>query len=253
MNKTLLAIALAIVPFSSWASVFTGNQELIKQIAIDSEVRSLNNPNAKSLIIEYDGVNAVLVSDVVQEYKSNEIAGDYKYKGKQLLIHGVIASIASDVNNQPVIHFKGEDLFNGASAKFKKPDIERIIKLKKGEALSLVCYGAGEVVSRPMFNSCEFTEDYGARVSKRINAELTRFMTEKGSGEYNEYITSVVINTYLMADKLMPETAKCWKQKSACSEELREAIASISKEKKEILKEEIAQELINKGFKIKKR
>lgn len=104
---------------------------------------------------KFDKEEALVVSpaDLVQAYKDNEVAADEKYKGKKIEITGEVKDISSNIGDQPVVHLKADKALLGVSAHgLEKSDAA---KLKKGETVTLVCKGNGEVISVPSLDDCK--------------------------------------------------------------------------------------------------
>lgn len=86
-------------------------------------------------------------------YEQNEIAADQLYKGKWLRVTGRVESIDSDLSDQPVIMLLGDGYFSNVHADGLPINIA--MTLSKGQTITVICRGAGEVVGSPMLEDCE--------------------------------------------------------------------------------------------------
>ena len=99
----------------------------------------------------------VTADELVKGYKENELAGDQKFKDKNLIVTGKIESIESGIADMPYIMLKagGDMEFNKPQAHFNKEDTAMLAKLKKGQAIKLQCIGNGEIGGMPMLKDCK--------------------------------------------------------------------------------------------------
>lgn len=102
----------------------------------------------------WDAQEAVKVTadELVATYKGNEIAGDEKYKGKKLEISGQVASIDSDLTDDPVVSLKADGALLGVRVEGLSKSAAA--KLKVGEHVTLSCKGGGEIVGVPRVDGC---------------------------------------------------------------------------------------------------
>lgn len=99
----------------------------------------------------------VTADELVKGYKENELAGDQKFKDKNLVVTGKIETIESGIADMPYIMLKagGDMEFNKPQAHFNKEDTAMLAKLKKGQAIKLQCIGNGEIGGMPMLKDCK--------------------------------------------------------------------------------------------------
>ena len=99
----------------------------------------------------------VTADELLKGYKENELAGDQKFKDKNLIVTGKIESIESGSADMPYIMLKagGDMEFMKPQAHFNKEDTPVLAKLKKGQAIKLQCVGNGEVGGMPMLKDCK--------------------------------------------------------------------------------------------------
>ena len=99
----------------------------------------------------------VTADELLKGYKENELAGDQKFKDKNLIVTGKIESIESGIADMPYIMLKagGDMEFMKPQAHFNKEDTPVLAQLKKGQAIKLQCVGNGEVGGMPMLKDCK--------------------------------------------------------------------------------------------------
>src|SRR5712692_7720842 len=60
--------------------------------------------------------------DLVQFYKNNEVDADQRFKGRTLLVSGVVDAIGKDILSAPYVTIRSSDLFRRVQATFAKSD-----------------------------------------------------------------------------------------------------------------------------------
>lgn len=93
----------------------------------------------------------VTARDMFKAYEANEIAADSQYKGKPIEISGTVESISSDFMDQPVVQLAAGE-FQAVNAQGLSKDVAGA--LAKGNQVTLLCTGAGEVVGSPILDKC---------------------------------------------------------------------------------------------------
>ncbi len=81
-----------------------------------------------------------------QEYMDNAIAADAKYKGKQLILTGVVADIDREIAGQPYITFD-IDFLENIRITFNKSEEEKVAQLSKGQTVKVVGTCQGTLLS----------------------------------------------------------------------------------------------------------
>lgn len=71
------------------------------------------------------------------EFKENEVAADTKYKGKIVVVSGVIQDIGKDVMDQAYIVLGGGGFLDGVQCTFTESQNTSIGSLTKGESVSV--------------------------------------------------------------------------------------------------------------------
>lgn len=116
----------------------------------------------------------ITANELYKEYDKNEVRADNLYKGKQLLISGKVESIASNLFDDPEVYLSVSSLFGHVSADFKKSQKDRVIALDKGQSVTLLCTGAGEILGFPLVENCEFANSSGNSISTSSRSTNTQ-------------------------------------------------------------------------------
>jgi hypothetical protein len=92
-------------------------------------------------------------SDLLNAYKSNEVAADSRYEGKRLEVTGIVKSINSSIGDTPVVNLDGDDY--GIIA-VRVYDLEKntAATLAKRQRITVNCLGGGIVMKSPVLRDC---------------------------------------------------------------------------------------------------
>lgn len=90
--------------------------------------------------------------EIAKEYKANEARADAKFKGKVIEISGTVTGIDSGITDEPIVKLESDNQFLGVS--LHDVDKETAIALNKGDKVTFICVGAGEMMGSPMLNEC---------------------------------------------------------------------------------------------------
>ncbi len=96
----------------------------------------------------------VTPAQLAKAYEENTVAADDLYKGKKLRITGKIDDIATGITDEPYLVMKGGNPFMGPQLHFEKDARSAVAKLKKGQQVTVLCTGAGDLAKTPMANDC---------------------------------------------------------------------------------------------------
>lgn len=96
---------------------------------------------------------------MIATYKANEVKGDAIYKDKRIKIVGTVDSISSGLSDKATVLLssgKKEFSFTNVHASGDSDFHNRAINLNKGDVITLVCTGDGEVIGSPFLKDCRF-------------------------------------------------------------------------------------------------
>lgn len=102
------------------------------------------NENPTTIIISSE--------NLYNEYKNNEIAADERFKGKKLLVTGIVREIGTGIGNTYYVILSSGQFSQQVMATFDDSSKNRLAKLKKGDSMDVMgmCTGMtlGSVVVR---------------------------------------------------------------------------------------------------------
>lgn len=92
--------------------------------------------------------------DLFAAYHANEVSADAKYKGKTIIVSGVVQSVDKDAFGGVVVALATSNQFMPARA--HTSDAARAGSLTKGQRVNLRCIGGGMILGAPVLNDCAF-------------------------------------------------------------------------------------------------
>jgi hypothetical protein len=94
----------------------------------------------------------VTAAEYVAAYSENEVGAEARYLGKPLEISGAVGSVTRTLGDVSVI-LQGPFLGN-ASCGIDAANVASVATLKRGDAVTLRCVGAGTSLGAPILRSC---------------------------------------------------------------------------------------------------
>ena len=80
----------------------------------------------------------IMANDLYEIYRSNELAGDNKFKGKIVTVKGTITAIGKDIIDQPYVSLQGDSIgMFGVQCFIKSSEVNRAMNLEKGQYMFL--------------------------------------------------------------------------------------------------------------------
>lgn len=136
---------------------------------------------------------------LVAEYNENEVAADSKYKGKRVIIDGVVSQVGKDITNDVYITLSaGANPLEGVQAYPIKEKADAAGELRKGQEISVVCKVDGQMIGLVVARECESESSYMGKVAKQVEADIdTIFANGKLSNPQSEELRPLVFYTYL--------------------------------------------------------
>ena len=96
-------------------------------------------------------------SELAQAYNKNTVSADSKFKGKTYEVTGVVSDIRTDIGDNAVIDMKGGvNEFTEPQFKIADKDKSKAGQVEKGQTITLICVGNGDIIKTPMSKDCEF-------------------------------------------------------------------------------------------------
>lgn len=95
----------------------------------------------------------ITAAELVAEYKANEARADAKFKGKLIELSGTVEGVDSDLMDKPVVKLAGGEMFQSVHLNDVAKDVA--VNLNKGDAVTFICTGNGEIIGSPMMRQCQ--------------------------------------------------------------------------------------------------
>lgn len=90
------------------------------------------------------------------DYKANEVAADDVYKGKSLLVSGVVHSIDKGAFGGLVVRLSSQNPFMSTMVRLEATEKDSAAALRKGDKVKVLCTGGGLTVGTPVLRGCTF-------------------------------------------------------------------------------------------------
>jgi hypothetical protein len=90
------------------------------------------------------------------DYQRNEVDADQKYRGRRLLVTGMVTSVNKDFTDKVYLMLGTSNMFMGVHAGLEPSEVGRAGELSKGEEVTVLCSGGMMVVDSPMLDDCVF-------------------------------------------------------------------------------------------------
>lgn len=87
-------------------------------------------------------------------YNANEVAADQKYKGKEMLVYGIITGIDKDFMNDIVVNLNSGNSFLPVRAHLEGGQDDKAASLAKGGEIIVQCSGGGFIIGSAVLNKC---------------------------------------------------------------------------------------------------
>lgn len=117
----------------------------------------------------------VSAQELVAAYKENTVAADNRFKGRRLLIDGVVASIDTDFRNDAYLSLVGPSEFERVQAHLASDAKQTAASLRPGANVRLTCVGNGDIIKTPMLKDCVFSsrQDAAAQPARQAQPTVT--------------------------------------------------------------------------------
>ncbi|EBV9055791.1 hypothetical protein AUA18_09390, partial [Salmonella enterica subsp. enterica serovar Saintpaul] len=161
MKKVFASLFICLVPFSAISAVknitFSDNEKVMVKHLFKYDLQKFINSDAH--MFSYATVIAS-AEKIAEDYDANEARGDRDYKGKPIVISGVVEKIRSTMGDVPAVELKTNVGIQGVSLYFTKENEKLAIDLNKGDKVSYACIGDGSVLGDPVLRGCMPTDEY---------------------------------------------------------------------------------------------
>ena len=99
----------------------------------------------------------ISASELYRAYEANEVSTDGQYKGKRLLLTGVVGTIGKDVLDNPYISLK-VDYLKSVNCYFDDKNNGILSQLSKGQKIQIIGTCAGLTLTDVVVKDCELWE-----------------------------------------------------------------------------------------------
>lgn len=113
----------------------------------------MNNFDGGESLYDY-GYMPVTAKEMFKVYSANEARGDKTFKGKKIIISGVVDSISSSIGDIPVVSLKTGEMFQTVNVNFARKYRDTAIDLNKNQKVSFACVGGTVVIGMPSVRDC---------------------------------------------------------------------------------------------------
>ncbi|PHM39328.1 hypothetical protein Xmau_02935 [Xenorhabdus mauleonii] len=136
---------------SSSAIKLTENElDVVKNI-IRTDVKNGFNNGGSKLNTDYVVVSA---REMQRTYASNEARGDKTYKGKKIIITGIVDTIDSSIGDIPVVTLKTGDMFYKVHVNFDRKYRDLAADLDRNQKVTYACVGESVIIGSPTVGDC---------------------------------------------------------------------------------------------------
>jgi len=97
---------------------------------------------------------SVTAPKLLSDYQANEVAADNIYKGKQLLVQGVVNSINKDFTDSIYLTLSTFNEFESVHADISNDYQSEAAALHRGQIITVRCEGGGMVIGSPVLRGC---------------------------------------------------------------------------------------------------
>ena len=153
--KFLLGIVVIVIVFGLINGMTQSPEEKARIKAGNAEYQERKAQEraqaAKEKLASLPRVSAVQLS---RDFSNNEVAANQKYKGKEVVISGVVAEISTTISGAPKITLNGIGMLQMVFADLERDQANSAATIKKGTNISLQCTVKGYILNNIMADDC---------------------------------------------------------------------------------------------------
>ena len=126
-------------------------------VGVSSHSNSSNrtaDDSTASVATEAPPAISVTAPKLWADYHANEVAADNIYKGKQVLVKGVVTSINKDFTDSVYLSLSTFNEFESVHADIKNDYVTEAAQLSTGQIVTVSCEGGGMVMASPILREC---------------------------------------------------------------------------------------------------
>lgn len=124
-----------------------------------SSNKSTNNTQAsQNNTVQQEQYIKITASELLSEYKANQVAADDKYKNKTIEVSGTINTIGKDILDTPYVSLVGSlDVFTSIQCMFEKSEQSQLVNLQKDTKVILRGKVSGYMMN-VLLNNCSIVK-----------------------------------------------------------------------------------------------
>jgi hypothetical protein len=101
----------------------------------------------------------VFAPQLIEDYASNEVAADGKYKNQLLEISGTVQSVSEDPLGNPYVMVSASiQTPNGVQGDFSQDQDGELSSLNPGQYITIECMGRGDVLGTVTATNCSIVQ-----------------------------------------------------------------------------------------------
>jgi len=114
-----------------------------------------SSPAAASTVADTVPPARLSADDLYSNYKDNEVSADGRYKGKVVVVTGVIRDIGKDILDSPYVVIGGEGFLDGVQCMFARTEGSPVAHVSKGQRVAVRGRVAGKM-GNVLLRECQF-------------------------------------------------------------------------------------------------
>jgi hypothetical protein len=113
------------------------------------------------------------------DYDANEVAADQKYKGKKILLTGVIESVNEDFKDDAYVVLKASNPILGVHAELNERGKAGASALAKGTAIYLVCDSGARIIGSAIARNCQQFSQHLDQIRPSLKSDVEKQLQEQ--------------------------------------------------------------------------
>lgn len=102
---------------------------------------------------------AVTADQLRREYETNEVSADERYRGRVLVVTGIVKSVKKDIlSEEPYVELSAG--FMSVDARFDPEDGGVLGRFLRGDKIIVRCIGNGQAILSPQLRACVLQNHY---------------------------------------------------------------------------------------------
>lgn len=120
---------------------------------VSSDRGAANNSNAVGTFSTRPAIS-VIAPKLWADYQAIEVAADNQYRGKRLVVRGIVSSINKDITDDVYVALSTPNEFEQVHANLRIEYQQVAANLQIGQVLAVECEGGGMILGSPVLKDC---------------------------------------------------------------------------------------------------